>query len=79
MYSLQSLVATPLTAPLMPPSPSRWWDPQELRFSDDEPARHKVADLIGDLALSAAPGSAGLPVGHVVAFNADHDLTLRHA
>lgn len=50
---------------------------QELRFSDDEPARHRIVDLIGDLSLAATGGSAGLPVGHVVAFNADHDLHVK--
>ena len=48
-----------------------------MRFIENEPARHRAVDLIGDLALSAAPGCAGLPLGHVLAFNADHDLHAR--
>jgi UDP-3-O-[3-hydroxymyristoyl] N-acetylglucosamine deacetylase len=44
-----------------------------LRFAD-EPARHKVLDLIGDLALS------GLDVvGHIVAFRSGHPLNIELA
>ena len=38
-----------------------------LRFAD-EPVRHKLLDLIGDLAL------VGLPQAQVMAFRASHNL-----
>lgn len=44
-----------------------WLNPP-LRF-EDEPARHKMLDLIGDLSLLG-----GLPVAHVVAYKASHRL-----
>lgn len=44
-----------------------------LRVSN-EPARHKILDLIGDLSLLAEPGMSGVPVGHVVAYKASHKL-----
>ncbi|MEB3323219.1 MAG: UDP-3-O-acyl-N-acetylglucosamine deacetylase [Synechococcaceae cyanobacterium] len=44
----------------------RWLNPP-LRFAD-EPARHKLLDLIGDLAL------AGLPVAQVFAYRGSHGL-----
>ena len=46
----------------------RWWDSSGIRFIDNEPVRHALADLIGDLSLNAAPGHCGLPVGHVIAY-----------
>ncbi|CAM8876479.1 unnamed protein product [Rhodiola kirilowii] len=49
-----------------------WLNPP-LRFSD-EPCRHKVLDLIGDLSLFASHGSQGLPVAHIVAYKAGHAL-----
>lgn len=55
----------------------RWWDPSMLRFVDNEPVRHAMVDLIGDLALNAAPGHSGLPVGHVVAYKPNHELNAR--
>ena len=55
----------------------RWWTPSDVRFVSDEAARHRLADLIGDLALAADAGTAGLPLGHVLAFNADADLHAR--
>ncbi|MBK6691954.1 MAG: UDP-3-O-acyl-N-acetylglucosamine deacetylase [Myxococcales bacterium] len=39
-------------------------------FSADEPARHKLLDLIGDLALHGGP-----PLGRVVALSPGHALT----
>lgn len=33
----------------------------------------------GDLALLASEGSQGLPIGHIVAHNADHALQVRFA
>jgi UDP-3-O-[3-hydroxymyristoyl] N-acetylglucosamine deacetylase len=44
-----------------------WLNPP-LRF-DDEPARHKMLDLIGDLSLLGS-----LPVAHIVAYKASHRL-----
>jgi UDP-3-O-[3-hydroxymyristoyl] N-acetylglucosamine deacetylase len=42
-----------------------------------EPAAHKLLDLIGDLALAARPGHAGLPRGAVTAFRSGHALHAR--
>ena len=44
----------------------QWVNPP-LRFAD-EPVRHKLLDLIGDLAL------VGLPQAQVMAFRASHNL-----
>lgn len=49
-----------------------WLNPP-LRFHD-EPCRHKVLDLIGDLSLFSRDGHQGLPVAHVVAYKAGHSL-----
>ncbi|XP_021292934.1 probable UDP-3-O-acyl-N-acetylglucosamine deacetylase 2 isoform X1 [Herrania umbratica] len=54
-------------------SASKGWLNPPLRFHD-EPCRHKVLDLIGDLSLFALPGSQGFPVAHVVAFKGGHSL-----
>ncbi|KAJ8760926.1 hypothetical protein K2173_021964 [Erythroxylum novogranatense] len=43
-----------------------WLNPP-LHFYD-EPCRHKVLDLIGDLSLFARFGNQGLPVAHIVAY-----------
>ncbi|KAH9622719.1 hypothetical protein KSS87_007860, partial [Heliosperma pusillum] len=48
-------------------SASEGWLNPPLRF-DDEPCRHKVLDLIGDLSLFAKSGSQGVPVAHIVAY-----------
>merc|ERR1711964_390323 len=56
---------------------SMFHDPEEVTFPDDEAARHKVIDLTGDLALLCESGHGGLPVGHFVAWNADHALQLK--
>ncbi|MBE9137713.1 UDP-3-O-acyl-N-acetylglucosamine deacetylase [Nodosilinea sp. LEGE 07088] len=48
-------------------SQAGWLNPP-LRF-DNEPARHKMLDLIGDLSLLGT-----LPVAHVVAYKASHSL-----
>lgn len=45
----------------------------QLRFAD-EPARHKVLDLIGDLSLSGCD-----LVGHVVAYRSGHSLNVAMA
>lgn len=52
-----------------------WLNPP-LRF-EDEPCRHKMLDLIGDLALCTTPGHPGLPIAHVVAFKASHALHVK--
>ncbi|KAF7827580.1 putative UDP-3-O-acyl-N-acetylglucosamine deacetylase 2, mitochondrial isoform X1 [Senna tora] len=49
-----------------------WLNPP-LRFND-EPCRHKVLDLIGDLSLFAQFGHQGLPVAHIVAYKGGHKL-----
>ena len=48
-------------------SSSKGWLNPPLRFND-EPCRHKVLDLIGDLSLFAQFGNQGLPVAHIVAY-----------
>lgn len=52
----------------------RWYDPQMVRFHDDEPVRHKIVDLIGDLSLLNEGGRQGIPQGHVVVYRGDHQL-----
>lgn len=47
--------------------PEGWLNPP-LRF-DNEPARHKMLDLIGDLSLLGS-----LPIAHIVAYRASHRL-----
>ncbi|KAB2620072.1 UDP-3-O-[3-hydroxymyristoyl] N-acetylglucosamine deacetylase 2 [Pyrus ussuriensis x Pyrus communis] len=54
-------------------SSSKGWLNPPLRFPD-EPCRHKVLDLIGDLSLFARFGSQGLPVAHIVAYKGGHAL-----
>ncbi|KAL4637938.1 hypothetical protein ACB092_03G114500 [Castanea dentata] len=54
-------------------SASKGWLNPPLRFPD-EPCRHKVLDLIGDLSLFAQFGSQGLPVAHIVAYKGGHTL-----
>lgn len=49
-----------------------WLNPP-LRFSN-EPCRHKLLDLVGDIALCAQNGDPGLPVAHIIAFKASHLL-----
>ncbi|PNW71416.1 hypothetical protein CHLRE_16g653350v5 [Chlamydomonas reinhardtii] len=51
-----------------------WYDHTIVRHPRDEPARHQMQDLIGDLSLLARHGHSGLPLGHVVAYDADHEL-----
>ncbi|XP_022157773.1 probable UDP-3-O-acyl-N-acetylglucosamine deacetylase 2 isoform X2 [Momordica charantia] len=52
-------------------SASRGWINPPLRFHD-EPCRHKVLDLIGDLSLFARFGSQGLPMAHIVVYKLEH-------
>ncbi|GAV70936.1 LpxC domain-containing protein [Cephalotus follicularis] len=54
-------------------SASKGWLNPPLRFHD-EPCRHKVLDLVGDISLFARSGSQGLPVAHIVAFKGGHAL-----
>eukprot|EP00242_Pyramimonas_sp_CCMP2087_P011177 CAMPEP_0198210534 /NCGR_PEP_ID=MMETSP1445-20131203/20478_1 /TAXON_ID=36898 /ORGANISM="Pyramimonas sp., Strain CCMP2087" /LENGTH=465 /DNA_ID=CAMNT_0043884617 /DNA_START=58 /DNA_END=1452 /DNA_ORIENTATION=+ len=56
---------------------SEYFNPP-LRYNE-EPVRHKMLDLIGDLALMAEGGNGGLPTGHVVAYKAGHDLHVKFA
>ncbi len=51
------------------------WLNGPLRF-DNEPSRHKLLDLMGDLALL---GDGALPRAHIVAFKAGHSLHVRLA
>ncbi|KAJ7517207.1 hypothetical protein O6H91_21G014600 [Diphasiastrum complanatum] len=56
-------------------SESGWLNPP-LRFPD-EPCRHKLLDLVGDLALCAQSGHLGLPVAHIISFKASHSLHVK--
>ena len=46
----------------------KYWCTGMNRFGSDEPARHTMLDLIGDLSLLSKNGNAGLPRGHIVVF-----------
>eukprot|EP00897_Mesotaenium_endlicherianum_P002820 jgi/Mesen1/2566/ME000162S01693 len=52
------------------------WVNPPLRYAD-EPCRHKMLDLIGDLALCARPGHSGIPLGHIIAYKASHNLHVK--
>jgi UDP-3-O-acyl-N-acetylglucosamine deacetylase len=52
-------------------------NPGEVTFPDDEASRHKVIDFVGDLSLLSSNGQGGIPVGHFVAWNADHVLQIK--
>ncbi|GAQ87054.1 UDP-3-O-acyl N-acetylglycosamine deacetylase family protein [Klebsormidium nitens] len=56
---------------------SKGWLNPPLRFPN-EPCRHKLLDLIGDLALAEVDGS-GFPNAHVVAYKASHTLHVKFA
>lgn len=49
------------------------WVNPPLRF-DNEPARHKLLDLLGDLSLLGT-----LPIGHILAYKASHHLHVQLA
>jgi UDP-3-O-[3-hydroxymyristoyl] N-acetylglucosamine deacetylase len=51
---------------------SDWLNPP-LRFAN-EPVRHKILDLVGDLSLLGNP-----PVAHFIAYKASHELHVRLA
>lgn len=53
-----------------------WWDPDMLRMVYDEPARYRLAQLVGNLSLLSVTGCQGIPVGHVTAHNAAPSLQL---
>ena len=55
----------------------QFWNPPMIL--PHENARHKLLDLIGDLSLLAEPGMAGVPVGHIVAYKAGHQLHAKFA
>uniref|UniRef100_A0A7S3R5S0 UDP-3-O-acyl-N-acetylglucosamine deacetylase n=1 Tax=Dunaliella tertiolecta TaxID=3047 RepID=A0A7S3R5S0_DUNTE len=55
----------------------RWYDATLTRFVRDEPVRHEMCNLLGLLSLSAEPGHAGIPVGHVVQYKATLELQLK--
>merc|ERR1712083_132158 len=52
-------------------------NPGEVTFPDDEASRHKVIDFVGDLSLLSSGGQGGIPIGHFVAWNADHTLQIK--
>lgn len=56
---------------------SKGWLNPPLRFPN-EPCRHKLLDLIGDLALAEVDGS-GFPNAHIVAYKASHSLHVKFA
>jgi len=49
-------------------------NPPMLYNWENECARHKVLDLIGDMSLMAEPGMSGIPIGHVLCHKATHQL-----
>ncbi|KAG2485268.1 hypothetical protein HYH03_015943 [Edaphochlamys debaryana] len=51
----------------------RWYDDELVRF-DDEPVRYQIQSLIGALSLLARDGHSGLPLGHIVSYDADAEL-----
>ncbi|EFJ16097.1 hypothetical protein SELMODRAFT_117127, partial [Selaginella moellendorffii] len=52
------------------------WVNPPLRFRD-EPCRHKMLDLLGDISLCSRGGHPGIPVAHIFAFKASHALHVR--
>lgn len=54
-------------------SVTRGWLNPPLHY-DDEPCRHKVLDLIGDLSLFAKDGNQGLLVAHIITYKGGHSL-----
>lgn len=51
-----------------------WHDDSLLSYAVDEPVRHKILDLIGDLSLLGDGGMSGLPFGHIIAYKANHAM-----
>lgn len=56
-----------------------WCDPTIVRFAIDEGARQKIRSIMGIMSLCAIPGERGLPVGHIVSYNASTGLQLKFA
>ncbi|GER37194.1 UDP-3-O-[3-hydroxymyristoyl] N-acetylglucosaminedeacetylase [Striga asiatica] len=54
-------------------SMNKGWLNPPLRY-EDEPCRHKVLDLIGDMSLLAQEGNQGLLVAHIVVYKGGHSL-----
>ncbi|KAF5193000.1 Udp-3-o-acyl-n-acetylglucosamine deacetylase [Thalictrum thalictroides] len=54
-------------------SVNKGWLNPPLRFQD-EPCRHKVLDLVGDLSLLAQNGNQGLPTAHIISYKGGHTL-----
>ncbi|XP_065855318.1 probable UDP-3-O-acyl-N-acetylglucosamine deacetylase 1, mitochondrial isoform X3 [Euphorbia lathyris] len=54
-------------------SASEGWLNPPLRFLD-EPCRHKILDLVGDLSLFARLGNQGLPVAHIIVYKGGHSV-----
>ncbi|KAL6566322.1 hypothetical protein OROGR_001937 [Orobanche gracilis] len=54
-------------------SMSKGWLNPPLRYVD-EPCRHKVLDLIGDMSLLAQDGNQGMLVAHIIAYKGGHSL-----
>jgi hypothetical protein len=48
-----------------------------VRMAYDEPARYKLAQLVGNLALMNVAGCQGIPIGHITAHNASPALQLK--
>ena len=55
----------------------RWTNNTSVTFFEDEPARHKVVDVLGSLSMLATMGGSGLPKGHVITWKSDHVLEVR--
>jgi len=56
-----------------------WYDPALVRFASNEAARTGIRDMMGVMAMCAIPGTRGLPVGHIVSYDASTDLQLHFA
>lgn len=56
-----------------------WLNGSSIRYPMDEQARHKILDILGDLALIASEGNDALPYGHIIAYKAGHDMHLKFA
>lgn len=74
MHAATSAIGHAAVTCLLPAPPPplasmrRWYDAMLPRFVRDEPVRQEMCSLLGLLALSAKPGHAGIPVGHVVQY-----------
>eukprot|EP00210_Caulerpa_lentillifera_P002221 g2134.t1 len=57
----------------------KWSAASELSFRNDEPVRHQLLELIGDLSLLNNRGMSGLPFGHIIAYKPTHALNYAFA